>query len=175
MGKKYIIEILDDCPSEFKGIIALGLTQEKQISVEMIPEESLRPYTEPDLEQVRKEAYAQGLVDGNGVRKSEINTAYQHGLSDMWETARKIYLPVEYGGIPADALRQMFDNKTTSGIFKKVSASEAIEKIRQYEQEKAKVEYNFEKVKDVIETTANEYNMSLDEIAAVLQKMRESK
>ena len=37
MGKKYIIELLDDCPSEFKGIMVFGLTQEKQISVELIP------------------------------------------------------------------------------------------------------------------------------------------
>lgn len=62
--------------------------------------------------------------------------AYQRGLSDAWEAARKIYLPVEYGGIPADALRQIFNNKSASGIFKKVSASEAVEKIRQYEQGK---------------------------------------
>lgn len=54
MGKKYIIELLDDCRSEFKGIMVFGLTQEKQISVELIPEESLRPYTEPDTESIRK-------------------------------------------------------------------------------------------------------------------------
>lgn len=64
MGKKYIIELLDDCQSEFKGIMVFGLTQEKQISVELIPEESLRPYTEPDMEQVRKEAYQQGYEQG---------------------------------------------------------------------------------------------------------------
>lgn len=61
--------------------------------------------------------------------------AYQRGLNDAWEAARKIYLPTEYGGIHADVKRQIFNNTSASGIFKKVSASEAIEKIRQYEQE----------------------------------------
>ena len=57
---------------------------------------------------------------------------YQKGLSDAWEAAKKIYLPIEYGGIPADVLRQMFDNKSASGIFKKVSAPEAVKKVQQY-------------------------------------------
>ena len=60
MGKKYIIELLDECISEFKGIMVFGLTQEKQIAVELIPEESLRPYTEPDLDAVREEAFKNG-------------------------------------------------------------------------------------------------------------------
>ena len=64
MGKKYIIELLDDCPSEFKGIIVFGLTPEGQISAEPIPVEDLTPYTAPDLEQVRKEAYQQGYEQG---------------------------------------------------------------------------------------------------------------
>lgn len=69
MGKKYIIELLDECNSEFKGIMAFGLTQEKQISVELIPEESLRPYTEPDLEQVKADAYNDGYKAGREAEK----------------------------------------------------------------------------------------------------------
>ena len=60
MGKKYIIEVLDDCPNEFKGIIVFGLTPDGQISIEPIGVENLTPYTEPDLEQVRKEGYEKG-------------------------------------------------------------------------------------------------------------------
>ncbi len=64
MGRKYIIELLDDCPSEFKGIIVFGLTPDGQISAEPIPVEDLMPYTEPDMEQVRKEAYQKGYEQG---------------------------------------------------------------------------------------------------------------
>ena len=65
MGKKYIIELLDDCPSEFKGIIVFGLTPDGQIAAEPIPVEDLTPYTEPDdLEEVKKEAYQQGYEQG---------------------------------------------------------------------------------------------------------------
>ena len=65
MGKKYIIELLDDCQSEFKGIMVFGVTQEKQISVELIPEESLRPYTEPEPHaEVTADAYQRGYEAG---------------------------------------------------------------------------------------------------------------
>lgn len=112
MGKKYIIELLDECNSKFKGIMVFGLTQEKQISVEMIPEESMTPYTEPDTEQVRKEGY-------------------KKGLSDAWDAARKIW---EYD---TTTLRVIFgEGIMRMDWFMKFTASEAIEKIRQYEQEK---------------------------------------
>ena len=87
MGKKYIIELLDDCTSEFKGIMVFGVTQEKQISVELIPEESLRPYTEPDLEQVRKEAYQQGLNDARE-RKATCEFCEYEMRSDRDEPCR---------------------------------------------------------------------------------------
>lgn len=96
MGKKYIIELIDDCPSEFKGIIVFGLTPNGQISAEPIPVEDLPPYTEPDLEQVRKEAYEKGYEDGFvvGHLKAEksgqsfYEDGYKRGLSDAWEACR---------------------------------------------------------------------------------------
>lgn len=110
----------------------------------------LEPYTEPDMEQVRKEAYEQGL-------------------SDAWECARKI------ADIPYGEEEKVFGSDGWTFIANH-TAQEAIKEIRQYEQEKdrqARIEYNFDEVKDVIETTAKEYNMSLDEIAEVLKKMGE--
>ena len=116
MGKKYTIELLDECNSEFKGIMVFGLTQEKQISVELIPEDSLTPYTEPDIEQVRKEAY-------------------QQGLNNAWEAARKVTQVRKYGGY-GDCLEEVFGRHRVPWDVFDYSASEAIEKIRQYEQEK---------------------------------------
>ena len=116
------------------------------------------PYTEPDMKQVKRD-YDAFYKHG-----------YEQGLSDAWEAARKIYLPVEYGGIPADVLRQMFDNKSASGIFKKVSASEAVEKIRQYEQEKEEDSRLRRSIKNVMSAC----DCSLDDITETLQKMKKS-
>lgn len=141
MGKKYIIELLDDCNSEFKGIMVFGLTQEKQIAVELIQEDSLTPYTEPDMEQVREDAFKNGYdaackdID----IKSKTNAAYRKGLEDAWEAARKIgsnsMCSLEEMGF--DFSQCAVDDYNPSWfVVKNYSASEAIEKIRQYEQEK---------------------------------------
>ena len=140
MGKKYIIELLDDCPSEFKGIMVFGLTQEKQISVELIPEESMTPYTEPDLEQVRKEAYEKGYetakhecedCNANAVKIADDNAheAYQKGLEDAWDAARKIC------DMKWTKRSEVFGIDVYADIIA-LPASECIEKICQYEQEK---------------------------------------
>lgn len=96
MGKKYIIELLDKCNSKLKGIMLFGLTQEKQISVELIPEEDLTPYTEPDLEQVRKKAYLEGLKDGQAVtvaneQNNAFNDGYKKCLKDMEQVRKEEY------------------------------------------------------------------------------------
>lgn len=160
MGKKYIIELLDDCQSEFKGIMVFGLTQEKQISVELIPEESLRPYTEPDTEQVRKEAYENGYENGfiAGHLKAEksgqsfYEDGYKRGLADAWEAARKIgsnsICSLEEMGF--DFSQCAVDDYNPSWfVVKNYSASEAIEKIRAYEQRQEEI-----KVGDEVEAMA---------------------
>ena len=88
MGKKYIIELNDECNSEFKGIMAFGLTQEKQISVELIPEEELTRYTEPDLEKIKKEAYEKGLSDAEEGKATCQYCEYQY-LDDTEEPCKK--------------------------------------------------------------------------------------
>ena len=100
MGKKYIIE-LEDNESVYKTVVANGYPMIQII----VP----APYTKPDLEQVRKEAYEQGL-------------------SDAWEAARKIW--------QSDNHLRIFKVPMRMDCFTKFSASECIEKIRQYEQEK---------------------------------------
>ena len=143
MGKKYIIELLDDCPSEFKGIIVFGLTPDGQISAEPIPVEDLTPYTEPDLEQVRQKAYKEGVEDGKRLCPApEVcnDMAYQKGLSDAWYAARKIVLDTGTGGIPLSKLQQVFHKDLPSEIIGAFSASEAIEEIRAYEQAQKELE-----------------------------------
>lgn len=97
--------------------------------------------------------------------------AYQRGLSDAWDAARKI------AKLDTDEQKRLFGCFGIYFVAHEYSASECIEKIRQYEQEQdrqARIEYNFDEIKDVLETTAKECNVSLDEIAEVLAKMKES-
>ena len=115
--------------------------------------DSLTPYTEPDLEQVRKEAYEQGL-------------------SDAWDAARKIgsnsMCSLEEMGF--DFGQCVFNDYNSSWhVVKNYSASECIEKIRQYEQEK-----EMDGLRQNIQTIVDQCGYSLDEIAEVLQKMKES-
>jgi hypothetical protein len=180
MGKKYIVEIgrLERLYKAFAD--AYGKPNITWLS----PEVDLTPYTEPDLEQVRMEAYEDGYKTAKiqcGIQAEkdmrEVGERhYQRGLSDAWKAVRKIALDKEDGGLDTVAYCEIFGyGKGFGTILKKFSASEAIEKIQQYEQEKdrqARIEFNGEEIKDVLNTTMKECNVSLDEIAAVIEKMR---
>ena len=94
--------------------------------------------------------------------------AYQQGLNDAWEAARKVTQVREYGGY-GDCLEEVFGrNRVPWDVFD-YSATEAIEKIRQYEQEKEE-----DGLRQNIQTIVDKCGYTLDEIAEVLQKMKES-
>ena len=99
-----------------------------------------------DLEQVRREAYEHGYENGfvDGHLKAEksgqsfYEVGYKCGLADAWDAARKI------GSNSLCSLKEMgfdfsqcdiADYNPSWFVIKNYSASEAIEKIRQYEQE----------------------------------------
>jgi len=73
----------------------------------------LTPYTEPDMEKVKEEAY-------------------QKGLNDAWEAARKIVCLISDGGFTTDVLDSIFGSQSYQSIMAKYSASDAIEKISKY-------------------------------------------
>ena len=151
MGKKYIIELLDECNSEFKGIMVFGLTQEKQISVELIPEESMTHYTEDaayahgyteaesKYREIRDELEKQAYQRGYETAKHECEDcpkqaytdalkmeSYQKGLSDAWEAARTLW--------NTPNRKEIFGNTTFNTALMTLTAQEVIEKIRAYEQ-----------------------------------------
>ena len=136
MGAKYTIEVED---KPFELLSKDGFTSEKLFRVKGFNSlvfdwnglNMLTPYTEPDLEQVRKEAYEEGYNAGFG---RKIDASYQEGLADAWECARKII------HMPEGDLLNIFTECysavcTALQVLLKYDASEAIEKIRQYEQE----------------------------------------
>lgn len=182
MKTKYIIEVED---KPFELLSEDGFTSEKLYRVKGFNSlvfdwnglNMLTPYTEPDMEKVREEAYAEGYKEGMqlSIDDAKLKEAYQRGLNDAWDAAKKTaYYWIWSGG--TNEAEEIFGTDDIIAIFKSYSASECIEKIRQYEQgndRQARIEYNFDEIKDVLETTAKECNVSLDEIAEVLAKMKE--
>ena len=117
----------------------------------------LTPYTEPDLDAIKQEEYEKGYktakVQCNIQAEKDLREVgerhYQKGLSDAWECAKKIVLDKEDGGLDMVAYSETFGfGKGFRTVFKTYTASEAIEKIRQYEQEKEEV-----KAGDEVENT----------------------
>lgn len=164
----YIIEIND----KYKQVVLLSADGElycKDVS-------GLMPYTEPDLDAIRNEAYEKGAQDtkkhwADFPRTCAYKLGYENGLNDAWEAARKIALDKEDGGLDTVAYCEIFGyGKGYGAVLKTFTASEAIEKIRAYEQ--TKEDKNFDEVKDVLEETVKVCNVTLDEIATVLQKMK---
>jgi hypothetical protein len=88
MGKKYIVEIGRLERLYKASISAKGMPNMTWLS----PEVDLTPYTEPDLEQVRKEAYQKGYETGyeDGYNEPGKNQqeAYQRGLADVVPVVR---------------------------------------------------------------------------------------
>lgn len=68
--------------------------------------------------------------------KEAIDEAYQRGLSDAWEAARKIAVSAERGGFSFAELSNIFGTRKTDVIFAENTAAKAIEKIRAYEERK---------------------------------------
>lgn len=128
MKKKYIVE-LEDNQMAYTTTIIDGVPFIKLLQTS--------PYTAPDLEQVRKESYDKGYMAAYAKSHMATRESYQQGLNDAWDAARKIVLDEEDGGLDAAAYCEIFGyGKSFHAILKAFTASEAIEKIRQYEQGK---------------------------------------
>lgn len=90
-----------------------------------------------DVAQKRvDEAYKKGVNDGSLDIKIRIEGAYQKGLSDAWEAAKKIVLSTDEGGLSVHDLFKIFGNDASRYALKNYSVSEAIKKIKEYEEEK---------------------------------------
>ena len=153
MGK-YIITFEDNTEVEEDGVKYFRCKEVPWSYTSGIIISKLTPYTEPDLDAVKNEAYQQGVEDGaksvenwnEREKKLRMDEAYQKGLNDAWDAARKLW---EYS---ATTLKKIFNKccySVVRDILRKYSASECIEKIRKYEQDQKEI-----KVGDEVEATA---------------------
>ena len=160
MKKKYIIE-LEDNNLAYTAIMIDGVPYIKPLQ--------LLSYTEPDLERVKKTAHDDGYSEGYQAGREDLNRvmsdmeqirkeayqkgyetgyedgynepgknqqeAYQRGLSDAWEAARKLW------EIDISTLHKIFYKETRMDCYMYYTATEAVAKIREYEdkQEEIKV------------------------------------
>lgn len=137
--KKYIIEL----PEHTHWIQwIMESTKDHHPYMDYKQVEDLTPYTEPDMEKVREEAYEKCMNEAEDLAyklySPKINEAYQRGLNDVWKAARKIAVNEDHGGLSTEAICKIFSTEDMylglASIFDNFTASEAIEKIRQYEQ-----------------------------------------
>ena len=131
MGDKYIIELEDKPFHKEDGDFLYRVKGFNSLVFDMTGISKLTPYTEPDLEQVRKEAYQKGYETGyeDGYNEPGKNQqeAYQRGLADAWEAARKI------ADMPYDEGERIF-GVTGWHIIEKRTADEVIEELKAREQ-----------------------------------------
>ena len=124
--------------------------------------------------EVTADAYERGYENGfiAGHLKAEksgqsfYEDGYQRGLNDAWEAARKIALTE---GLGIDGMYAVFGTEDPEPIFREYSASECIEKIRQYEQEKEEIKVGDEvKGGDEKYIVLQKYLNNIDELMVVL-------
>ena len=200
MGKKYIIELPEN--THWIQWIMEG-TKDHHPYMDFKSVEDLTPYTEPDIEQVRKWAYEEGKKQAKVQAELDVchdiekvaKENYKAGLADAWEAAKKI------------ALMDTETSENVTGYFglfrimDNLTASEAIAKIKEYEDGKKEYRVGDEFENEagqkfvVLKTDGKEIDRYIDgegktyvmatkyrvmrktgrhfpEIAAVLQKMR---
>ena len=151
--KKYIIEL----PENTHWIQwIMESTKDHHPYMDYKQVEDLTPYIEPDLEQVRKE-YDAFYEHG-----------YEQGLVDAWHAARKI------SSMDSPTRDEVFGLVITSNIFDENTASEAIEKIQQHEQEKEEIKVGNEvKSGDEKYIVLQKYLNNIDELMVVLFNRRD--
>ena len=81
MGKSYIIEIND----KYKQVVLLSADGDLYCKCVA----GLTPYTEPDLDAIRNEAYEKGVQDTkqhwvDAPRSCAYRLGYENGLNDLW-------------------------------------------------------------------------------------------
>ena len=84
--------------------------------------------------------YKQGFVDGQKEKPQVIyemkKAEYECGFNDVWELVRKLRHPSYEGTYSDDEKRDIFGYVSSDSILTNLSASEAIAKIKEYEEKK---------------------------------------
>lgn len=108
---------------------------------------------------------------------------YERGCHDAWKLAKNILTDVYSGGYTSGEMLLIFDTALPTKIFINYTALEALEKVREYEEKKAKEEQKLVRGDEVIADGGgikfkgifcgenNEYYWVMDQDEAVPQKL----
>ena len=132
MNKTYTVTLADEYT--VGGKIGVPVTIDGNHTAWICTGIELTPYTEPNLEAIRNEAYEKGVQDTkqhwvDAPRSCAYKLGYENGLKAAWDAAR--WLAKSNAGVNFKIFGMHFTNE----IVQEISASEAIDKIQQYEQE----------------------------------------
>lgn len=182
MEKKYIV----NPPENPKYILEICIDSKGEVGVYGDKIENFTPYTEDSAyahgyteaeskyreirDELEKQAYQRGYeeaydtayADAEQIYESGNRVMYQKGLKDAWEAAKKIYGSATKHGLPTEVITKIFrddgkENFNYWDIVEDFSASEAIEKIRQYEQAQKEKEEQEEKDCVTVEEVMRQY------------------
>lgn len=129
IGDKFIIELAVECPnSNNDRYFILKNTKGMQV---MVKESTLDGFEKWDEQSAIKqlEEFSKGVSD-------DIEDAYQRGLHDAWEAARKIIAIPMDGGLTTGEIDDIFGEASTVIVIGKFTAEQAIEKLAAYEGKK---------------------------------------
>ena len=112
---KYIIEIPDDV----QYVLLNGKADNKYYT-------AVRPIAE--LEELNSDY----INEHYGELQDE---AYQAGLNDAWEAARRIVVDTDHGGLALGTLSEIFGTQSCSYIMRENTAQQAIAKLKAYDDE----------------------------------------
>ena len=133
---KYIIDTNKYYLHEFDGALIVMMHEGKPVSVYELKdnlEELNSDYINKNFGELQDEAYQRGINDGSLDVKQRVEGAYQRGLDDAWEAARKIVTDTDHGGIASGTLCEIFGTRGYSYIMQENTAQEAVDKIKAYE------------------------------------------
>jgi hypothetical protein len=87
-----------------------------------------------NVEEIYKRGYAHGLKDA--LKDHESEKSYEQGLNDAWECARKIAVEMSIENMQSCGLISNSDEEYeySCGVIRDYSVSEAIAKIKEYEE-----------------------------------------
>ena len=105
-------------------------------------------------ELYRAKGFKSLVFDQEGLRKLAtfdvmlLDDAYQKGLKEAWDMAKKLWLTSMRGGLSCREIDEIFgvDDCSVRDIMEQYSASECISKLKEYEQRKERIEVGDEVV-----------------------------
>lgn len=162
VGRKYVIEIEQAYSANMrKGssdmVDPIKLYKVKGFNSLVFDEQGLDKLKRmPELEQIDARMAQIDIIE---------KTAYENGLHDAWEIAKKIEC---MDGYDSDELIEMFGTDGIESIFKRYTASEVLEKVKAYEEQKAKAFNNAVEVGDEIVVKVPHTNR---EISGIIYKI----